>query len=140
MNSHCNGTFRLAGLGLMVLLSLSGCGERTVTGGTPGTFTIDGEKYAEIQVTIHRTKGEQVETLGFGVTDEEGKFLLLKNGAAGKLFLEPGEYRVTVETIGPDVAIPNKYLKAETTPLRVVWTGKEEQLSLNVQPNESSEE
>jgi hypothetical protein len=124
----------------MLLLCLSGCGERTVTGGTPGTLTIDGENYAEIQLTIHRVKGEQVETLGFGVTDAEGKFLLLKNGAAGKLFLEPGEYRATVETIGPDVAIPNEYLQAETTPLKVEWTGKDEQLSLNVKPNESSEE
>ncbi|MCB1513069.1 MAG: hypothetical protein KDJ36_19405, partial [Hyphomicrobiaceae bacterium] len=89
---------------------------------------------------IHRVEGEQMKTMGFGVTDAEGKFLLLKNGATGKLFLEQGEYRVTVETIGPNVAIPSEYLKAETTPLRVVWTGKEEQLSLNVQPNESSEE
>ena len=111
-----------------------------MTGGTPGTLTIEGEKYAEIQVTIHRVEGEQMKTMGFGVTDAEGKFLLLKNGATGKLFLEQGEYRVTVETIGPNVAIPSEYLKAETTPLRVVWTGKEEQLSLNVQPNESSEE
>jgi len=124
----------------MLLLCLSGCGERTVTGGTPGTLRIDGEKYAEIQLTIHRVEGKQMETLGFGVTDAEGKFLLLKNGATGKLFLEPGEYRATVETIGPDVAIPNEYLKAETTPLRIEWTGKEAQLSLNVKPNESSEE
>ncbi len=126
---------------MMFALFLTGCGERTVTGGTPGSITIDGKAYPEIQVQFHQLNGNELSTLGFGVTDAEGKFRLLQNGASGKLYLQPGEYRVTVESIGPEVPIHFRYLDAETTPLRIKWTGKEKELSLQATtPEESNSE
>jgi len=120
------------GIGFLLIPVLIGCGERTVTGGTPGSITIDGNQYSEIQLGIHQIQEKEVLTLGFGVTDEEGKFRLLQNGAGGKLYLRPGEYRITVESIGPELAIPPDYLEPERTPLRVNWTGEENGLLLEV--------
>ena len=130
ISSGDRGTFLR--VGCLTLLLLCGCGERTMTGGTPGSVTIDGQKDAEIQVQIHQIREKEIETWGFGVTDAEGKFRLLQNGAAGKLYLQPGEYRVTVESVGPELRIPSDFLDPERTPLRVTWSGSEQELALAV--------
>lgn len=101
-------------------------------GGTAGSVTIDGQKLPEIQVKIYQIAGDRQTPIGFGVTDAEGKFLLLQNGAVGKLFLKPGEYRVTIETIGPEITIPPDYLDPEKTPLQVTWTQDLKELPLTV--------
>ena len=109
---------------LLILATLSGCGVKSVTGGTGGTLRVGGEWFSDIQVTIHHVDGSLTRTLGFGVTDAKGAFKLLKTGARGALWLDPAEYRCTLESAGAPVVIPEEYARAETTPLKVSLSGK----------------
>lgn len=122
---------------LAFLLSISlivGCGERNVTGGTPGTLTIAGEKLPEIRLDFHRIEGDKIETVGFAVTNAAGEFRLLKPGATGKLYLPDGEYRITIESIGPEINLPVEYLAPKLTPLQLSWKSSTPELKLDVSP------
>jgi hypothetical protein len=46
------------------------------------------------------------------------------------LWLPPGEYRITLESIGPPIQIPKAYTLAESTPLKASWTATDETLKL----------
>lgn len=113
-------------------LTVAGCGTRSVSGGTPGLLTIGGEKLAEIQVRIHAGTGPAFQPVGFGVTRADGTFELLSNGASGALWLPAGEYRVTLETIGPPLPVSQDYLQADRTPLKISWSKALKSLELAV--------
>lgn len=121
--------FCLAVLSLTTLI-VSGCGSSSATGGTRGTLRIDGLVLSEIQLTVHRMDGNSTEPIGFGLTMADGTFELLQPGAVGPLWLAPGEYRITLESIGPPIAIPREYTLAETTPLKASWTANDDVLKL----------
>ena len=115
------------------LISVSGCGgTRPVPGGTAGILLVGGQPISEIQVTLYQPQGSNFEPVGFGVTDVDGMFRLYQNGAQGSLWLPPGEYRYTVESIGPPIQFPSEYLSATATPCKFTWTGNEAELELNV--------
>jgi hypothetical protein len=113
--------------------TLAGCGGvKPVTGGTIGTLRIGGELLSEIQVTVHEVEGTSMQAVGFGVTDRDGLFELVTNGAHGPLILPPGEYRFTLESAGAPVQIPKEYTQPDTTPLKVSWSGGDDDLNLDV--------
>ena len=123
--------FSLATCFLFGLL-LAGCGPRPVTGGTTGTLRAGGELLGEIQVNVHKLEGSTLKLIGFGVTREDGTFQLVQPGAAGNLWLNPGEYRFTVESVGAPYAFPDEYTKPETTPLKTVWPSSGNVLALEI--------
>src|SRR5437867_2428463 len=117
---------------VLIITALSGCGVRSVPGGTVGTLQIGGDFLSDIQVTVHQVEGDSTHPVGFGVTDAEGAFELVTNGAHGALWLSPGEYRCTLESAGAPVQLPVEYAQAETTPIKVSWSESDGSLDLAV--------
>jgi hypothetical protein len=111
--------------------ALLGCGVRPVTGGTKGVLRSGGAPLGDIQVTVHEADGSAWRAVGFGVTAADGTFELVTNGAAGPLWLSPGEYRCTLESVGAPVQIPKVNTLPDTTPLTVTWSVGD--LSLNLE-------
>ena len=109
---------------------LSGCGTKPVTGGTPGVLTYRGKFVSDIRVIVHRAEGTSSEPIGFGVTANDGTFQLVTNEARGPLRLSPGDYRCTLESVGPPIQVPKEYTKADSTPLRVSWSAGNKSLDL----------
>jgi hypothetical protein len=117
---------------LIGLLTLAGCGVHSVAGGTTGQLQIGDEPMSEIQITVYRIDGGDPEPIGMAVSNSEGEFQLLTNGAQGALWLEPGEYRFTLESIGPPIQFSREYTQPETTPLSIEWSADESVLELIV--------
>jgi hypothetical protein len=80
---------------------------------------------------VHRKEGAAFQQLGFGTTDGVGKFFLVKTGGQEALMLEPGEYSVTLEPVGPQIAFPPIYLQPEKSPLKSTWNADMTSLDLN---------
>jgi hypothetical protein len=81
---------------LAALFALGGCGAAPVAGGTKGKLQAATGGLGDVQVSAHPMDGGSWHPLGFGVTDDDGKFALVQNGAQGPLWLSPGEYRCTL--------------------------------------------
>lgn len=128
----------LKSLALVVVAStLAGCGARPVTGGTKGVLRYAGKSLSDIQVTIYQLEGGSPKLVGFGVTANDGSFRLMRNLASGALWLSPGEYCCTLESVGMPIRLPKEYASAETTPLKVSWSTADKSLNLEV-PNPST--
>jgi hypothetical protein len=118
-------------MGWMCLTGLSGCGARqSVAGGTKGVLKVGGEAISEIQLTVHRVEGGATLPVGFAVTTTDGSFELLKTGASGALWLAPGEYRFTLESIGAPMQFPKEFGQPESTPLKATWSANDRNLML----------
>ena len=98
-------------------------------GGTSGTLKFGDQVTSDIVITIHRKTGA-VEALGFGTTQSDGLFVLYKPGAAEPLFLDPGDYCCTLESVGPLVRIPKEYLDPKRSPMTFTWTEDSDTLDL----------
>jgi len=121
--------YRFLSLGMLVLFL--GCGPRPTTGGTPGTFQYGGLPRVDVQIQLHRQPSQ--EHVGFGVTTADGKFQLISPDAKGPLFLSPGEYSITLESVGTDpVLFPTEYTSPTTTPLRHVWSASDTSLDIQI--------
>lgn len=119
---------------LITVSLLSGCSDAPVpaTGGTPGTLTFGDGVTSDINLTVHRNSAGSFQPIGFGLTDVEGKFILYQTGAAGPLWLEPGDYVFTLESVGPSIAFPKEYLSPQTTPLKLNWTADSKSADLTI--------
>jgi hypothetical protein len=119
------------GLLLTAFALFAGCGRvRPVTGGTPGVLQVPNQVASDLQLTLFREQEGTWQPIGFATTGEGGRFELLLPGAVGPLRLEPGLYRVTVQTAGSDLALPPDIGQVATTPVRIEWTGTEPSLQL----------
>lgn len=109
---------------LLLLILLTGCSDAPApaTGGTPGSLTFADGVTSDINITVYKNSSGSFQPVGFGLTDLEGKFNLYHTGASGPLWLEPGDYVFTLESVGPSIAFPKQYLNAATTPLKLTWT------------------
>lgn len=116
-------------------LVTTGCGPRSVKGGTQGILIVNDEAWPDLQLTVHQWEENSGEIIGFAVTKGDGSFELLLNGAEGPLWLTPGDYRFTLETVGPPMKIPKIFTQPETTPLKINWTGADPRLEFHVQLN-----
>lgn len=112
-------------------VTMLGCGgAKSVTGGTKGILKLGGESLGEIQLTVHQVDGGGTKAVGFAVTASDGSFELLRPGASGALWLAPGEYRFTVESIGAPIQFPVEFTRPESTSLKVVWSANDRNLNL----------
>jgi hypothetical protein len=108
-----------------------------VSPGTPGEIRHGMLPLADVRVTLHRIKDNDVEVVGFGVSDQQGKFGLFQERAVGPLWLQPAEYSITLQSEGAvPFSWPTKYQDAKTTPLRQIWSEGDRKLELDV-PNPS---
>jgi hypothetical protein len=85
---------------------------------------------SDVQLQIYKAEGNNFQPVGFGVTKLDGSFALFEPGARGPLWLMPGTYRCTLQSIGAPVAFPKEYQNPETTPLTFTWTSDRKQLHL----------
>lgn len=110
-----------------------GCRDRvrSVSGGTTGVLDCGGQRLGDIQLTLHHPKGTSFRPVGFAVTRPDGTFELYAHGATGPLWLSPGKYRCTLESVGAPVQFPKPYRAPETTPLELEWAETMEQLQVN---------
>ncbi|MFN0018029.1 MAG: hypothetical protein ACKVP0_07210 [Pirellulaceae bacterium] len=115
-------------LSLFALLAQGGCGAAPVSGGTKGRLQAGNDGLGDVQVTVHQEDAGKWQPVGFGVTDFDGRFQLVQNGAKGPLWLSPGEYRCTLQSAGTPVAIPEVFGRPETTPLQATVKGKDDVL------------
>lgn len=125
--------FEIFTLAMFALAVLPGCGGvQPVTGGTPGVLHSGTETYSDMQVTVYRVEGGDLDRIGFAVTKSDGTFELVSNDAEGPLVLTAGEYRCTLESAGAPLQFPRVYSQAETTPLKLTWSSSDVELDLNV--------
>lgn len=117
---------------LSLLAAFSGCGVKSVPGGTKGSLYNKTGPLSDIQITLHALAGSEYHPVGFGVADGDGQFQLYSNGAQGPLWLPPGEYSCTLESSGAPLQIPTEYQSPETTPLKFSWQSDDGQLELEV--------
>lgn len=104
--------------------AMPGCGLPSVSGGTPGIVTIDGQPVLDLQVVLYSVAtGEMA---GFGVTGGDGRFELVSEGAKGPVTLEPGKYSATIESVGAPVELPTEYLDPQATPVQLDWREDDE--------------
>ena len=119
--------------GLAALALATGCHRvRPVTGGTPGTLQVSNQIASDLQLTLFREEVGTWQPVGFATTGVGGRFELLLPGAAGPLRLEPGLYRVTVQTAGSELVLPPEVGQVATTPVQIEWTGNEAALQLSL--------
>jgi hypothetical protein len=107
-----------------------GCGPQPISGGAKGLLRAGGQPLSEVQVTIHQAAGNDWRPIGFGVTSSDGTFELVTMNAEGALWLAPGEYRCTLESVGAPVQIPREYATPETTPLAVDYVATDQSIDL----------
>ncbi len=113
---------------LFVVL-MAGCGPASITGGTPGLLSTDGNPIPDVQVVVYSARSE--ERLGYAVTGADGSFQLIAADTSGPLELNPGSYVVTLESVGAPTDLPRTYLDQKSTPLRIDWEA-EDRLELKV--------
>jgi len=113
--------------------SLAGCGgPREIPGGTRGRILVrGGTALREIQVTVY---GNQADSpLALGISGEDGRFELRQPGTLEAFWLEPGDYRLTVESVGEvHLQWPPDYRDPQQTPLRPSVASRDHELLVEV--------
>lgn len=119
---------------MSLLLAVAGCGGSTAApGGTKGTIRHGTATLSDVQVTVHRGDHGFWEPVGFGVSGADGQFELRDNLASGPLWLTPGRYRFTIESVGPTpLAWSPAHQDPAQTPLRRTWTATDTTLDVDV--------
>ncbi len=118
---------------ILCLLLLGGCsaGPSRISGGTSGSLLAGDTPVPDFEVRIYATASTAL--LGLGTTGNDGKFQLVKPKGEGPLWLLPGEYAFTLESIGPETPrMPPAYGNASKTPLRVNWKSEDKALDLRI--------
>ena len=119
---------------MLLLCLITGCEEaRPIRGGTSGILHAGTVPLGDIQVTVFRTDSDTNAGIGFAVTKADGRFELLHRDAAGPLHLDPGRYRVAVESVGPvPMKFPPEYQSGEKSPLVIDWNPERQRIDLDV--------
>ena len=114
-------------------LFLSGCGtERSHdVGGTAGSLVAGELPLPDFEIKVYKTSSTV--PLGLGTTGKDGKFQLMQPKGEGPLWLEPGDYAFTLESLGPaSPPMSPTYTNASKTPLKVSWKVDDKSLSLKI--------
>lgn len=116
----------------VLLGCIAGCQQQSaeITGGTPGTLRFGNQTIGDLVVVLHRGTGTTFEQVGFGRTNSAGEFQLVVQGKEEPLKLPPGDYVVTLESLGPPIPFPKEYVMADKAALKVSWTDSSVQLEL----------
>jgi len=106
---------------------------RATPGGTQGTIHCEGVALDSVQVNVFRREGAAFRAMGFGVSGTDGRFQLVRQNADGPLWLEPGDYTFTLESVGPvPLHWSAHFQDPGTSSLRCSWSATDESLDLDV--------
>lgn len=109
----------------------AGCGGRGTRGGTRGSLRSDRGILPDVEVTVYSGLPEQRVQRGSGVSTGDGTFSLHQPDGKAPLWLEPGEYAFTVQSVGPDpMVFPSEYNDPRRTPLLHTLTGTSDSVDL----------
>lgn len=114
---------------------MSGCpAKRSTPGGTAGVLSLkSGQPLADIQLGVFAESGAD-ELLGTGVSGLDGSFALRDPQAQRPLWLEPGKYKLTLESVGTvPIRLPAAWGKPAKTPLRMEVLGPDTILRIQVE-------
>lgn len=119
---------------LVAIVAASGCGgTEEIEGGTPGIIHVGSTPLADVHVSVYRPDATASEPLAFGVSDANGRFVLRRRESLEGAWLEPGEYRCTIESAGEfQLHWPAEFQSPQDSPLNVNWSSAEKELDLNV--------
>jgi hypothetical protein len=81
--------------------------------------TTDGSPLSQIELTVYNDEGFLGDAIGYGSVGDDGSFELINVSRTGRLELDPGQYRFTIESVGADILIPERYADPKKTILRV---------------------
>ncbi len=114
-----------------LVLQMLGCGSTASAPsfGTPGILTSADQPVAEFELKIYPA-GEST-PLAVGVTGLDGRFQLSKPDGTGGCELAPGEYQVSVVSIGAALLkLPASYGDPQKTPLKIKWKAEDTELKI----------
>ncbi len=115
------------------LLLQSGCGgaPTSASGGTPGSLIAGETLVPDFEIKIY--EAGNATPLGLGTTGNDGTFQLVRPRGEGPLWLLPGEYTFTLESLGPATPrISPAYANVSKTPLKVNWKVEDKSLDLKI--------
>lgn len=100
---------------------ITGCSDDAVPidGGTAGKLTSDGKAMSQMELTFYSDSPFSGSPVAYGAVQNDGAFELVDAPRTEAIELEPGDYRVTVESLGADVEIPKQYSDPSKTTLRL---------------------
>ena len=109
-----------------------GCGRTTeLPGGTKGILLVQGMPVEEIQINVFRQGAAS--SLAFGISDYAGRFELRHPESLEAVWLEPGEYKITIESVGEYyLRWPSPYSNPAETPLQHTLSGREEEFRVEI--------
>jgi hypothetical protein len=118
---------------ILCLLFQAGCSQSPalVEGGTAGSLLAGETPVPDVEVKIYAA-GDST-PLGFGATNHEGKFRLVSPKGEGPLWLSPGDYVFTLESLGPvPPPLSPAYASALKTPLKATWKSSDQSFDLKI--------
>ena len=137
-NPHSRPITVLPALGLLVIAlavcatAMTGCGPPPeVPPGTAGIVRTDSVPLTDVLVQIY-SDPPAPQPLGAGITDSSGRFQLRLPDLSAPLHVEPGDYRLTIESAG-DIPLswPAQLRDPQKTPLRQTVTDPQQAIELD---------
>jgi hypothetical protein len=90
---------------MLCLFVFTGCGSKTLdVHSVEGVVTLDGEPFADVTVSLFPTAPEG--SMGFAVTDAQGKYRISTHGGASQKGTTLGTYQVALNKLVPDGRVP----------------------------------
>lgn len=118
---------------ICILLAI-GCSPtpaNVVSGGTVGSLIAGDVPLPDFEVKVH--DAADLSLLGFGTTGNDGRFQLVQSKGDAPLVLTPGEYVMTLASIGPAAPrISQAYTNASKSSLKVTWKPQDKSLDLKI--------
>lgn len=115
------------------LLSI-GCSStqtNVVSGGTTGSLVAGDVPLPDFEVKVH--DAADLKLIGFGTTGNDGRFQLVQSKGDAPLVLTPGNYVMTLASIGPAAPrISQAYTNASKSSLKVTWKSEDKSLDLKI--------
>lgn len=88
---------------------------------------------ADVQITLSKSVGETKSIVGTGVSRMDGRFELFLPDGTGPLWLDPGEYIVTAESVGSTPLVWEEPIgDVLLSPIRLNWVGPERDLIIEL--------
>lgn len=118
---------------ILCLLFQVGCGQNPglVEGGTAGSLVAGETPVPDVEVKFYALGSST--PMGFGATNHEGKFRLVLPKGEGPLWLSPGDYVFTLESLGPaPPPLLPAYSSASKSPLKATWKAGDQSLDLKI--------
>ena len=118
---------------LCCLFVLNGCGGKStqIKGGTPGSLIAGEVLVPDFEIEVFAA--DTLVSLGLGATGQDGKFQLMKSKGESPLWLAPGQYVITLKSVGPaHPRILPAYANPAKTPLKVKWNAEDKSLDLKI--------